>query len=78
MESSGIPHSDASLDILPKSFNISLSLISPILTCTETPSAPNLIASSTVPTRVLVFGNSLKLVDADKWTISPISLPSPL
>ena len=49
-----------------------------MFTCTDTASAPNWIAFSTLVTVTLLFGSGLNEVLADKCTIRPMSLPYPL
>ena len=75
MLNSGMPHSRASRATRPRSASISRSEPLPTLTWMEMASAPSLMASSTVQTRVLALGEGDRAVEPDRWMIRPTSLP---
>ena len=76
MASRGMCQSSQAAATRPRSASIRRSLGSPRFTCTETQSAPCLMPSSTVPTRVLVLPWGESMVEADRWTMRPTSLPA--
>jgi hypothetical protein len=77
MASTGMPQSMADVVTRPICSSMCRSVSSPRLTCRLTASAPSLMASSTVPTRVLALGKGDRDVLAERWTIRPMSAPLP-
>ena len=72
---SGIPHSVHLPETAPRHRSISGSVFAPRLTWMDTPSAPILIASSTVQTITFSFGSSPSVVLALRWMMRPMSRP---
>ena len=75
MAMSGTPHSPATCAVADRSVSMRSSCRFPTLMWTLTASAPSLMASSTVQTRVLMLGSSEKAVLPDRCTIRAVSPP---